>query len=612
MINRKRFRLSDVSLKTQLISSFLAVTLLVLSVSMYYSYTKTLEIVDAKTQETTRAEFHQIETNILTLLHEVDKMSKTFLYESEVLAFLQSERLSNADFLLIEREISTKLIPKYFSYFDYLDSIYIFTENGMIVGGTAFQNQSSTVVGKDYPFYSTRLYQEVKDHYPQAMWIGGNTTSDFMRLPIANSPDANLISLLRAYKPTGEKEIAAELVLNLNERYFHTIYGSLQSSPNGSISVVDSQGKVITSTLEDSIGSAYTFYSKISEQEGFGHFSAVRGEEQEQVFYYMMEETGWTLVHEVLTDHYMNDFDAVGRFSALVFVMSFVIIVVISSVWVNRIMRSFQLLIKGMKNVGSGNIGLTLPHASNKEIGHLISQFNNMSTGIGELMRQQEAAEKEKRRLEIEALQAQINPHFLFNTLNTVKWMAAVAGARNITDCMTNLGNMLRPIYYQPALMWSIEEEIRFVQHYVNIMNYRYGEDIRFEFDIPSSYHKFQTLRFIIQPMIENTLVHGSKKKCVVMVSVRQEHEDLLIAVTDTKGGMPQEQVERLNYSFRHYSDGDGTVANKGIGLSNVNKRIRLHFGERYGIRLDSEEGVGTTVTMKIPVVLDSTSVQKT
>jgi len=96
-------------LKTQLIGSFLAVTLLVLSVSMYYSFAKTLNIVENKTQQTMKAEFHQIETNILTLLHEVDNLSKTFLYKSDVLSVMESDRLSNAEFLLLEKVITMEL-----------------------------------------------------------------------------------------------------------------------------------------------------------------------------------------------------------------------------------------------------------------------------------------------------------------------------------------------------------------------------------------------------------------------------------------------------------------------------------------------------------------------
>lgn len=609
MKNRKRFQLSGISLKTQLIFSFLSVTLLVLSVSMYYSYEQTLHIVEKKTHETMLAEFHQIETNILTLMREVDKLSKTFLHESKVLAFVDSERLSNADFLLLEHEITKDLIPKYFSYFEYLDSIYIFTENGMVVGGTAFQNQSSTVIGKEYPFYKMQLYENVKSLYPKVMWIGGYKTGDFMRLPVAPGvTDSNVITMMRGYKAPGEKDVAAVLVFNLNERYLHNIYGNLQRTPSGSISVVDDRGTVISSTLQDTIGGTYLFGEQLAGRDGFGSFPAVRGEDQEQVFYYRIPGEEWMLVNEVLTDQYRNDFNAIGRFSIAVFVLSVALIVAISSLWVNRIMRSLQQLIKGMKTVGSGQVGLTLPRASNKEIGHLIVQFNKMSTGIMELMKKQEEAEKEKRRLEIEALQGQINPHFLFNTLNTVKWMAAVAGARNIIDCITNLGNMLRPIYYQPSLTWTVAEEIRFVQNYVNIMKYRYGEEASFEFDVPDSYGSCRTLRFIIQPLIENTLVHGEMKNSIVRIRAAERDGDLVITVSDTKGGMPPGQVERLNRAFR--SPGNRS-AGEGIGLSNVNKRIRLHFGEKYGIEVESEQGVGTTVHMRIPMIRDSESVQK-
>jgi len=251
---------------------------------------------------------------------------------------------------------------------------------------------------------------------------------------------------------------------------------------------------------------------------------------------------------------------------------------------------------------------MMLPKASNQEMSLLIEQFNSMSNGILELITKNEEAEKEKRQLEIEALQSQINPHFLFNTLNTVKWMAAVADAPNIMECMTNLGNMLRPIYYHPSLLWSIEEEIDFVKNYVNIMNYRFGEEISFHFDVSEACIDCQTLRFIIQPLVENALIYGKLKKGIVRVSVLESEGDIILTVEDTKGGMSQEKMEEIRCMLRLQTTDPHTI--KGIGLYNVNKRILLNFGDQYGISLRSEEGIGTQVSIRIPKIIGS--VQKT
>ncbi|RAP76074.1 cache domain-containing sensor histidine kinase [Paenibacillus montanisoli] len=600
----RQFRLSGISLKAQLIFSFMAVTLLVLSVSSYYSYKKTMDIFQARTQETTLSQFRQIEMNTLTLLNEVDKLSKTFLMEGKVQTFLQSDRLSNLEFIALERDIMER-INQYLTTYNYLDSIYIFAENGTVIGGTLTQSQSTAEMGRSYPFFSSALYKQVKESFPQPVWRGGTTTLDFMRSSIPDGlTNARLISSLRGVRWIGGSQMSAELVFNVNERYFNSGYSSLQSSPNGSMHIVDGSGKIISSTLEDTINGQYSFYDKLEPQQAFGSFSGSRGETQEQIIYYRMKQTGWILVGEVPTEQYTKDIKLIGRFTAGVFLLSLILIVVFASLWMNRIMKSLQQLIKGMKNVGRGNIGMTLPQASNKEIGQLIEQFNNMSTGILDLMSQNEETERTKRQLEIEALQSQINPHFLYNTLNTVKWMAAIAKAPNIMECMTSLGNMLRPIYYDPSPLWSIQEEIQFVQNYINIMNFRYGEEMKFEIDVPERLLQCQTLRFMIQPSIENALIHGEMHKGVIQVSVSEFGSDLLVVVRDTCGGMPPEKVEQVNRNIQSQLGGDRP--SKGIGLNNVNKRIRLHFGERYGIEVKSEEGVETEVFMTIPVIYDS------
>lgn len=577
----------------------MAVTLLVLAISSYYSYTKTLALFRNKTQETTMAQFRQIELNTLTLLREVDKLSNTFLLETKVQAFLQNAKPTNLEFIGLERDITERII-QYLTNYDYLDSIYIFGDNGSVIGGTLAQNQSTNTLGKQYPFYGTPLYAKAKASFPQPIWQGGMTTIDFMRSAIpVGLTNAHLISSLRGIRWIGGSRMNAILVFNVNERYFQSSYGSLQSSPDGSLTIVDGAGTIISSTLTDTIGEAYRFNGDIAADRRFGSFSSSRGGTPEQVIYYRMADTGWLFVNEVPTAHFTRDVVAIQRFIAAVFLLSLLLIVIFSSLWMNRIMKSLQLLVKGMKHVGRGKIGLTLEQASNKEIGQLIAQFNSMSTGILELMQQNEEAEKQKRQLEMEALQAQINPHFLFNTLNTVKWMAAVADAPNIMACMTSLGSMLRPIYYDPSPMWSIREEIEWVKHYVNIMNYRYGDEIRFEIDVPERLLSCRTLRFMIQPSVENAIIHGESRKGLIRLSAEEAGGDLTIVVFDTCGVMAPEKVEELNAKFRLTDAGEQT--SKGIGLYNVHKRIRLHYGEQYGIRVQSTEHADTSVIMRIP-----------
>ncbi len=604
---QRRFRLSGISLKTQLILSFVAVTLLVMAASSYYSYQKTMDIQQKRTRDTTLAQFKQIKTNITTLLSEVDRLSNTFQLETDVQKFLESDLLSNADFVPMQQDI-TKLMQRYLVNYAYLDSIYLFSDNGMVIGGTRTQNQSSTLTGKSYPFYSHRLYRSLIENYPLKIWSGGVTSKDFVRIPLAYSwLDIHLISELMGAKAIGSSRMNAVLAVNVNERYVHSLYGDLRSDGNGSLHIIDSEGTVISSTVEDSIGRPYLFSERIAEGGEFGSFAATRDNAREQVLYYRMEENGWILVDEVPLAIYSKDTVAIQRFTAAVFVLSVALIAALSSLWMNRIMRSLQELIKGMRHVGRGNVGLTLPHASSKEIGQLTEQFNRMSMGIQDLMKRNEEAEKEKRRLEIEALQSQINPHFLFNTLNTVKWMAAVAGATNIMECVTNLGNMLRPIYYHPSLMWSIEEEMGFVKNYANIMNFRYGEEVQFAFEVPDHLLSCQTLRFMIQPLIENALIHGKTSKGTIRVIVCESAGDIVLSVRDKRGGMTSDKLDELNRRIRlSEENGEG----KGIGLSNVHKRIRLHFGDRYGLNVESEEGDGCLVTMRIPQIRDEASVQ--
>lgn len=130
-----------------------------------------------------------------------------------------------------------------------------------------------------------------------------------------------------------------------------------------------------------------------------------------------------------------------------------------------------------MKEVGKGNIGQTVLNPPKNEIGMLMEYFNKMSLNVMELVNKNKSAEEQKRKLEIEMLQYQINPHFLYNTLNTIRWMAAVIKARNIVDSVTILGDLIRPVFKNTGVLCTVREEIEYLTNYLKIMSYRYDEE---------------------------------------------------------------------------------------------------------------------------------------
>ncbi len=227
-----------------------------------------------------------------------------------------------------------------------------------------------------------------------------------------------------------------------------------------------------------------------------------------------------------------------------------------------------------------------------------------MSQSIYELVERNKGAEQEKRQIEISLLQSQLQPHFLYNTLNTIKWMAIAAQAKNVADSITFLSNLLKPIYNNPALVWTLREEIQYLNSYIKVMNIRYGEHIVMEYRLPERLLNANVLRFTLQPIVENAIVHGMEANQVIgtiALEGREEEDKLVLEIEDRGRGISSSELADLQAYLASGDQLTGEVPRFGIGLLNVQKRIRLHFGENYGLSIHSVVGEETRVTLALP-----------
>lgn len=257
-----------------------------------------------------------------------------------------------------------------------------------------------------------------------------------------------------------------------------------------------------------------------------------------------------------------------------------------------------------MSQMEQGNLGLQLAEDSRNELGMLGRQFNKMSRSIEELVKQIQDVEEEKRLMEKEALQAQINPHFLFNTLSNIKYMAMIVKANTIVECITAFGNFLVPIYKDKNDVWQVKHEITYLENYVKIMNYRFGGGIDVVCECPDTVQELYMLKFILQPLVENAIQHGFKEgegKGTIRVSFREEDGQISIIVADDGCGMEQEKLKELGKRLEAYGTGNESKGGH-IGLGNVHRRLRIYYGEEYGLTVISAARQGTEVCVRLPV----------
>jgi len=257
-------------------------------------------------------------------------------------------------------------------------------------------------------------------------------------------------------------------------------------------------------------------------------------------------------------------------------------------------------LVNAMNLVKEGNLNVEVKNESRDEIGQVTRNFNTMLSQIRQLIENVKNKEKEKRKAELAALRAQINPHFLSNTLNTVRCLAHTQKAYNIENILVSLIELLHVSMDIREDFIPISKEISYVRSYMEIMSYRDYGSFSIVCEVEPELEDSLVPKLILQPLVENALIHGLKHKNVggqIIVRVTGDNSNVYISVTDNGQGIPPDVLPNI---IKPKSD-DETLALSGIGLSNVDSRIKMLFGNDYGLYVDSIYQMYTTVEVVLP-----------
>ena len=250
--------------------------------------------------------------------------------------------------------------------------------------------------------------------------------------------------------------------------------------------------------------------------------------------------------------------------------------------------------------ISRGDLSARSNNDSSDEVGVLAHSMNQMIEKINELLSQITKEQIRIREAELELLQSQINPHFLYNTLDTIIWLAEGGDQKRVVDMVKSLSAFFRTSLSRGKDIIMIREELLHAKSYLEIQQFRYQDILEYEIDVPEEFHEYMIPKITIQPLIENALYHGIKNKRgggMIRIAAKRDGDDFMISVTDNGIGMTPERLEEVRSVLTSDTPSDNTI----YGLYNVNERIKLKFGEKYGISLDSVYGEGSTCNILLP-----------
>jgi two-component system, sensor histidine kinase YesM len=296
--------------------------------------------------------------------------------------------------------------------------------------------------------------------------------------------------------------------------------------------------------------------------------------------------------------------NSIAIVAMLIFVLVLFTILVFSKSFSKRVV----LLMDKMKKVKAGNLEINEKIEGKDEIAMLDEDFNDMIFKLKELIKENYIENLEKREAQLNALQSQINPHFLYNTLEAINSMAAVYGCMEICTVSQKLGDIFRyNINSGKSEFVKLSEEINHIRNYEYIQRVRFDDKVVIKYDIPKEMYNYKVLKFILQPIVENSLYHGfSDEKPTGSISIYAYLVDdsIVLQIKDDGVGIPEGKLKELN---KHINEKNVNINNKsrgGIGIRNVNNRIKLCFGESYGVKIESQVNKETVVTITLPAEL--------
>ena len=314
--------------------------------------------------------------------------------------------------------------------------------------------------------------------------------------------------------------------------------------------------------------------------------------------------TGWKLVGVIKGTGISLNMLKTRLFIVFVILLIIFIVIIINSYISFRVTNPIRELEKSVKALEEGNLDADIYMGGSYEAQHLGKSVQDMKFRIKGLMQDIVNEHEEKRKSEFDSLQAQINPHFLYNTLDIIVWQIENEKQSEAVHTVTALARFFRLSLGKGKNIVTVKDEIDHVKNYLMIQHMRFKNKFDYEFDIAEDVLELPSLKLMLQPLVENAIYHGMEfmdGDGLITIKAWREENELYLSVADNGLGMTEDKVEMILTGKSSSGNGRGS----GIGVKNVNERIKLYFGEAYGLTIDSEPDEGTKVTIHLPVKAD-------
>lgn len=421
---------------------------------------------------------------------------------------------------------------------------------------------------------------------------------------VNGSEQRQVFTIMRSIQSVSTLKNIGIVVIDVDIRLFEEIIEPLNSVTHGNTLIVDENGRVVYNSDPAMLGKDLSGSPLLEQASGpRGYFELDIGGKPYISVYSSSASTGWkTISYIPLTEllaPMKQSRNALIITALLIVFFALAVAIFISYALTKPLTRTVRL----MKQVQRGNLDVHVEVKYNDEIGRLGSHFNRMIDRIKGLLQEVSETEKSKQKADMLALQNQINPHFIYNTLESIRMLAELNDDDRVAELTYLLGLLLRYSITRSDETVTVEQELRHVRNYLQLLQIRFPDKLDFQIEVPQHFYHLPIIKLVFQPIVENAVFHGLEKQekpGTITITGWNEGLDAVFEIRDDGVGMDADRLAQLNHSLT-----DGKIDKFGIGLRNVNERIRLNYGSSSTLTVDSLPGKGTTVTLKIAGLLE-------
>ncbi len=584
IVHRLKNSLRDMPIRQKLGLSYLILIILPVLLIGLFSFYRSSSLIREKTRQYTKDILMETGNNIEVKLREVERLSFQIITNPEIQkALKQANKNFEYEYDRVSWERTVDLLLRgYISSDTDIAAIQIIA----LKDTTYYINPASV----PFSFYSSSEdMKRLEERNGSVVWFD-------------TDPGNQTIAIGRVINDLESQEKAGYLFMYLRESSIFNLYKNTELFKNGDFFVVNRRGNIVSFKEKNRLGSniGITVEGKELSELGKDFTTSKINGRNYYITFRDIAGTPWRIFSFIPAIEYERDILWLRNWTVLICASCCVLALSFAAVISGGISKPVRRLSTMMTKVGGGDFNVSSTYESKDEIGVLSGQFNKMVSQVQQLIQEVYQEQLLKQKAELKSLRMQINPHFLYNTLESINWMARIKGVPEVGRMVKAMGDLMRASISGDDFI-TIEEEIKNIKNYLMIQMFRYGDKFEVSIEINPEIMNVKIPKLILQPIVENAIVHGFENRIGngrILISGKTENGRILLQVKDDGIGMEEETAASLLENEGKVLSGMENHTH--IGLRNVNRRIKMYYGQDYGISIESFPELGTNVKVSL------------